>query len=166
MLFSRICNVRHSFLSFSNLIFYFIHKLCCVTSHDESFRFCLFLVVNAVRLPRSIMGLSLRTLRIAHFRREEVLHDEGELVASHPKKFSQVSPIDRAPQPHFSTLEKTKIKHNPLLNNLLVTVYQVSLIDRLPQQISQDLDIHARSSPGLMKLKTTRSKASSLLNSS
>ena len=41
--------------------------------------------------------------------REEVLHDEGELVASHPKNFSQVSPIDRAPQPHFSTLEKTKI---------------------------------------------------------
>ena len=32
--------------------------------------------------------LSLRTLRIAHFRREEVLHYEGELIASHPKKFS------------------------------------------------------------------------------
>ena len=38
---------------------------------------------------------SLRTLHIAHFRREEVLHDEGQLVASHPKKFSKVSPIDR-----------------------------------------------------------------------
>ena len=55
---------------------------------------------------------------------------------------------------------------NPLLNNLVVTVSQVSLIDRLPQQISQDLDINTRSSPGLMKLKTTRPKASSLLNSS
>ena len=73
---------------------------------------------------------------------------EGQLVASHPKKFSQVSLIDRAPQLHFSTLEKTKIDHNPFLNNLVVTVSQVSLIDRLPQQISQDLDIHARSSPG------------------
>ena len=109
---------------------------------------------------------SLRTLRNVHFRREEVLHDEGQLVASYPKKFSQVSLIDRAPQLHFSTLEKTKIVHNPLLNNLVVTVSQVSPIDRLLQQIFQDLDIHARSSPGLMKLKTTRPKASSLSNSS
>ena len=109
---------------------------------------------------------ALRTLQNAHFRREEVLHDEGQLVASYPKKFSRVSLVDRAPQLHFSTIEKTKIDHNPLLNNLVVTVCQVSLIDRLPQQISQDLDIHTRSSPGLMKLKTTRPKASSLLDSS
>ena len=134
MFFPRICNVRHSFLSFSHLIFYFIHKFCCVISHDENFGICLFLVVNAIRLPRSIMN-SLRTLRIAHFRREEHLHDEDKFVASHPKKFYQVFPPDRASQPHFSTLEKTKTDHNPLLNNLLVTVYQVSLIDRLPQQI-------------------------------
>ena len=40
---------------------------------------------------------SLRTLRIPHFRREEHLHDEGELVALHPKKFHQVALIDRAP---------------------------------------------------------------------
>ena len=93
------------------------------------------------------------------FRREEVLHDEGQLVASYPKKFSLVSLIDRAPQLHFST------DHNLLLNNLVVTVSQDSPIDRLLQQISQDLDIHKRSSPGLMKLKTTRPKASSLLNS-
>ena len=77
------------------------------------------------------------------FRREEVLHDEEQHVASHSKKFYQVSLIDRAPQPHFSSLEKTKIDHNPILNNLLVTVYQISLIDRLPQQISQDLDTHS-----------------------
>ena len=109
---------------------------------------------------------SLRTLRNAHFRREEVLHYEGQLVVSYPKKFSQVSLIDRAPQLHFSTLEKTKIDHNPLLSNLVVTVSQVSLIYRLPQQIPQDLDIHTRSSPGLMKLKKTRPKASSLSNSS
>ena len=83
-----------------------------------------------------------------------------------PRNFIKVSLIDRAPQPHFSTVEKTKNDHNPFWNNLVVTVYQVSLIDRLPHQISQDLDIHARSSPGLMKLKTTRPRASSLLNSS
>ena len=72
---------------------------------------------------------------------------KGNLFASYPKKFSQVSLIDRAPQLHFSTLEKTKIDHNPLLNNLVVTVSQVSPIDRLLQQISQDLDIHTRSPP-------------------
>ena len=80
---------------------------------------------------------SLRILRNAHFRREEVLHDEGQLVAN----FSQVSLIDRTPKLHFSTLEKTKIDHNPLLNNLVVTVSPVSPIDHLPQQIFQDLDI-------------------------
>ena len=72
------------------------------------------------------------------------------LFASYPKKFSQVSQID----------------HNPLMNNLVVTVSQVSPIDRLLQQIFQDLDIRTRSSPGFMKLKTTRPKASSRSNSS
>ena len=96
---------------------------------------------------------SLRTLRNAHFRGEEVLHDEGQLVASYPKKFSQVSLIDRAPQLHFSTLEKTKIDHNPLLNNLVVTVSQVSLIDRLPRQIFQDLDIHTRVLSGFYEVE-------------
>ena len=55
----------------------------------------------------------------------------------------------------------TKIDQNPLLNDLVVTVSQVSL----PQQISQDLDFRTRSSPGSMKLKTTRPMASSQLNS-
>ena len=70
-----------------------------------------------------------------------------------PRNFPQVSPIDRAPQLHFSTLEKTKIDHNPLLNILVVTVAQVSPFYRHLEQIFQDLDIHTRSSPGLMKLK-------------
>ena len=109
---------------------------------------------------------ALRTLQSARFCREEVPHDEGQLFAMHPKKYPQVSLIDRAPQLHFSTLEKTKIDHNPLLKNLVVTVSQVSLTDRLPQQIFQDLDIHTRSSPGLMKLKMTRPKAFLRSNSS
>ena len=109
---------------------------------------------------------SLRTLRNAHFRREEVPHDEGQLFAIFPKKLSQVSLIDRAPQLHFSTLEKTKIDHNPLFNHLVVTSSQVSPIYRHLQQIFQDLDIHTRSSPGLMKLKKTRPRASSRSNSS
>ena len=44
------------FLSFSHLIFYFIHKFCCVTSHDESFGICLSLAISTIRLPRSIMN--------------------------------------------------------------------------------------------------------------
>ena len=41
--------------------------------------------------------LSFRTLRIAHFRREEHLYDEDKFVAPPSKKFHQVSLIDRAP---------------------------------------------------------------------
>ena len=54
--------------------------------------------------------------------------------------------------------------HQRLQINLCL--YQVALIDRLPQQISQDLNVHTMSSPGLMKLKKTRTKASSRSNSS
>ena len=67
--------------------------------------------------------------------------------AMNPKKFSLVSLIDRAPQLHFSTLEKTKIDHNPLAYNLILTFPQVSPFYRHLEQIFQDLDIHTRSSP-------------------
>ena len=109
---------------------------------------------------------ALRTLHNAQFCREEVPHDEGQPFAMYTKTFPQVSPIDRAPLPHFSTLEKPKIDHNPSVNNLILTFPQVSPFDRLPQQIFQDLDIHTKSSPGLTKLKKTRPRTSSLLNSS
>ena len=87
-------------------------------------------------------------MRNAHFRREDVLHDEVQLVATSPKKFSQVSLIDRAPQLHFSTLEKTKIDHNPLLNVLVVTVSHVSLIDRHLNRLSRILISTRKFSPG------------------
>ena len=35
MFFSFVCNVGHSFLSFSHLIIHSIHEFCCITSHDE-----------------------------------------------------------------------------------------------------------------------------------
>ena len=60
-------------------------------------------VVFVVAILQRIFGIwrytlyTLRTLRIAHFRPQEHLHDEDELVAPHPKKFHQVSSIDRAP---------------------------------------------------------------------
>ena len=91
--------------------------------------FCLFrtwsltLSTNsAASLPMTKVSESFLMLRNAQFRREEVLHDEGQLVALYPKKFSQVSLIDREPQLHFSTLEKTKIDHDPLLRRRRLTM--------------------------------------------
>ena len=66
----------------------------------------------------------------------------------YPKKFPQVSPIDRALQLHFSTLVKTKINHNPLVYNLVLTVAQVSPFYRHLEQIFLDLDIHTEVLPG------------------
>ena len=91
---------------------------------------------------------ALRTLQNAHSCREEIPHDEGQLFAMYPKKHPQVSPIDRALQLHFSTLEKTNIDHNPLVYYLVLTVPQVSPFYRHLEQIFQDLDIRTRSSPG------------------
>ena len=47
-----------------------------------------------------------------------------------PKNFPQVSPIDRVLHLHFSTLEKTKIDHNPFVNSLILTFQQVAPFDR------------------------------------
>ena len=163
---TSLCNARHSFLSNSHLVSDLIHKFCCVTSHDEIFGICLFLVIHCLKFPRSIVNQLSVPCRMRIPAEKRFLHDGVQLVCKISKKFSQVSLIDRAPQLHFSTLEKTTIDQNPLLNNLVVTVSQVFPIDRHLQQIFQDLDIHTRSSPGLMKLKKTRPKASSRSNSS
>ena len=56
MFFICFCNVRHSFLSFSHLIFHFIQKFCCVISHDENFWICLSLVIIVIGLPQSFMN--------------------------------------------------------------------------------------------------------------
>ena len=153
-------------MSVSHLVFDFVHKFCCVTSHDESFGISLFLVIHCLRFPRSIVNQLSVPCRMCISCREEVLHDEGQLFAIYPKNLPQVSPIDRALQLHFSTLEKTKIDHNPLVNNLVVTVSRVSPFYRQLEQIFQDLDIHTKSSPGLLKLKKTRTKAFLRSNSS
>ena len=69
MFLSWACNAGHSFLSFSHLMIYFLHKFCCITSHDEICGMCLLLeswyyqvspdqsrsiVSIIIRLPRSI----------------------------------------------------------------------------------------------------------------
>ena len=53
----------------------------------------------------------------------------------------------------FSTLEKTKHGHNPILNNLLKRVYQVALIDHLQQRTSKDPVFRNVSSPGLTEVE-------------
>ena len=82
--------------------------------------------------------MALRTLRIARFRREELLRDEDELVVSFSKKLYQVAMHG----------------HNPILNNLLKRIYQVALICLLQQRTSKDLVFRNISSPGLLKLRT------------
>ena len=75
-----------------------------------------------------------------------------------PKNFPQVSPIDRVLQLHCSTLEKTKIDHNPFANNLILTFPQVAPFDR-QEHIFQDSVISIRGPPlGLMKLKKTQNE--------
>ena len=106
MLFSWICNVRHSFVSFWHLIFYFVHNFCRVISHDESFGICLFLVNLHCQVVLIHHESYLRTLRIAHYRRGEQLHYEDKFVAPHSPKFYQVSPVDLVPLPHFPLLRR------------------------------------------------------------
>ena len=108
---------------------------------------------------------ALRTLQNAYSCREEVPHDEGQLFAMYLKNLPQVSPIDRALQLHFSTLETTEIDHDPFVYNLVLTIAQVSPFYCHLEQIVQDLDVHTRSSPGL-RLKKTRSKVFLRSNSS
>ena len=110
----------------------------------------------------------LRTLRITRFFWEEFPRDQVELFVPFSKKFYQVALIDRASWPQLSTLEKTKHGRNPILNNLLkrssrvnLFPYHVALVYLLQQLISMDLDIRNMSSPGSLKLKTTRTMASS-----
>ena len=84
-------------------------------------------------LPRSIHSLSFRT--------PGILISSASLPRAFWRRGWQIrgSPCNKAP----------KKDHNPILNNLLVRVYQVALIDHLQQKISKDLDFRSISSPGL-----------------
>ena len=64
-----------------------------------------------------------------------------------PKNFPQVSLIDRVLHLHFSTLEKTRIDHNPLVNSLILTFQQVAPFYR-QEHVFQNLDIHTKVFPG------------------
>ena len=187
MFFSISCNVGNSFLSFPHLIIHPIHEwswfyrqfqFCFIVSNDELLRPCLFLK-NRYPVALIYHEVFLRTLRIARFRREDFPRDQVELFVPFSKKFYQVALIDRMSWSQLSTLEKTKHGHHPILNNLLkrsspciahgsndqrlqlnLCLYQVALIYLLQQLISMDLHVRNVSSPGLLKLKTTRATAS------
>ena len=90
--------------------------------------------------------VSLRTLRIARFRRKEFLRDQVELFVPFPEKFYQVVLIDRASWPQLSILEITKYGRNRILNNLfkesfkvILFLYEVALICHLQQRTSMNL---------------------------
>ena len=104
---------------------------------------------------------ALRTLQNAHFRREEVPHDEGQLFAMYPKKFPQVSLIDRAPQLHFSTLEKTKVD----LQTHCTIPIPVEF-DR-PMSVSSgsgaDVDMRVSSKRGIVEVESEPSWVSALM---
>ena len=157
MLFTWLCNARHSFLSISHLVFDFVHKFCCVTSHDEIFGICLFLVIHCLRFPRSIVNrLSVPCgMRISAEKRFFTM--KGNLLQYIPRSFLRFPWSIVLRSSTFPLLRRPRIDHNPLLNGLGWWRFpQVSLIYRHLQQIFQDFDIHTRSSPGLMKLKKTR----------
>ena len=105
MLFTWLCNVRDSFLSISHFIFHFIHKFCCVASHDESFRFCPFLVVNTIRFLRSIMNcLSvLYGLRISVEKRFFMMR--GNFLQYIPRSFLRFPDRSCAAAPLFHSWE-------------------------------------------------------------
>ena len=110
------------FQSVSHLVFDFVPQILLRHCPRRNFRNKPVLGNALTQVSPFYRESALRTLQNAHSCREEVPHDEGQLFAMYPKNLPQVSPIDRARQLHFSTLEKTKIDHNPLLNNLVVTV--------------------------------------------
>ena len=56
-----------------------------------------------------------------------------------PKNFYQVALVERALHLHFSTLEKTRIDHNPFVNSLILTFQRVSPLYR-QEHVFQDLD--------------------------
>ena len=96
------------FLSFSNLILCFIHKFCCVTSHDESFGICLFLVINTIRLPRSIMdylsvpyGMRISVEESFFMMRTSLLHRNPRSFIRFPRSFvcrNHTFPLLRRPR--------------------------------------------------------------------
>ena len=97
--------------------------------------------------------------------REGVLHDEDQLFPVNPKNFLLRFPWSIVLSISiFSTLEKTRMNHDPE-SSLTLTFPRVSPLYR-QEQVVQDLDIHTKTSPGLQKLKKTRTKAFLRSNSS
>ena len=110
--------------------------------------FDFFLVIQFLKFPRSIVNrLSVPCgMRISAEKRCFTMRCNW--LQSYPKKFSQVSLIHRARQLHFSTLEKTKIEHNPISNNLVVTSFSgFHDLSSRSNRSFQDLDIHTKVLP-------------------
>ena len=161
MFLSWACNVGHYFLSFSHLIIYFIHKFCCITSHDEICGICLFLRADTIKLPWSITKYP----SVPYGLRSSV-----------EKSFSvmRTNLLYHTPR-SFIRLPWSIVRRNltfPLLRRPSTVIIQFWIICwresiKLPWSIicdngfPKDLVFRNISSPGSMKLKTTRPMASS-----
>ena len=133
-------------------------KFCCVTAHDEIFGISLFLVMHWHGFPRSIVNQLSVPCRMRISAEKRFLTMRVNFLQCIPKIFLRFPRSIGLGSSTFSTIEKTKIDHNPrVLTDWRVA--QVSPIHRHLAQIFQDLVIHRRSSPGLMRLKKTRTKA-------
>ena len=161
-----LCNVRHSFLSVSHLVFDFVHKFCCITAHNEIFGISLFLGICYHGFPRSIVNqLSVPCgMRISTEKR--FLTIRVNFLQCTPRNFL------RFPWSIVLCSSTFPLLRRPRSTIILLCIiwswrlHMFHLFYRHLPQIFQDLDVHTRSYPGLLKLKMTRPKAFLRSNSS
>ena len=92
------------FCLFRTWSFDFVHKFCCVTSHDESFGICPFLGINFIRFPRSIMN----SLSVPYGMRisfEKVFTMRDNLLQYIPRSFSGFPDRSCSAAPLFHSCE-------------------------------------------------------------
>ena len=164
MFFTRICNVRNSFEFFA--IDRLLHSQVLLRHFPwRKFRNLPLIGNSHYQVSPIHHETSLRTLRNAHFRREERLNDEAKFVALHSKRFIGFPRSIVRRNLTFSTLEKTENDHNPIFEYPAGGSPSGCPARSSTETDFQDLDIRTMSSLDLMKSKTTRPLASSLSNS-
>ena len=136
------------------------------TAHDEIFGISLLLVMPWHKFPRSIVNrLSVPYgMRISAEKR--FLTKRVNLLQCIPRNTLRFPWSIVLRSSTFPLLRRPRLTIVLFWITWWWRVSQVSPIYRHLQQIFQDLDIHTRSSPGLMRLKKTRTKAFLRLNSS
>ena len=189
MFFSISCNVGNCILSFS---FRFTNDLDSTDNSNSVSSFSMIKfwglatswidIIRSPDLSRSVSPFltdcAVQSRRMSSWSGRTFLTILQEVLSGRPDRSYVVVSV-------FHSWEDQTHGRHPILSNLLkrsfpwiahgsvdrrlqinLCLYLVAPIYLLLQLISMDLDFRNVSSPGLMKLKTTRPKASSLLNSS